>query len=82
LLCVNKYPPCYVTLLITVQLACNNGEVVNPFHPQLNRNSPTPFNTAPPGSFSSQTECGAVCVYIYKLNNYSKFISYYVFELN
>jgi hypothetical protein len=59
-----KSPPCYVTLLITVQLACNNSEVVNPSKPQLIRSSPTPFNTAPPGSFTSETDYGAIYKYL------------------
>jgi hypothetical protein len=33
--CVSKSPPFNVTSLITVQLACNNTEVVNTLHPEL-----------------------------------------------
>jgi len=33
--CVSKSPPFNVTSLITVQLACNNTEVVNTFPPEL-----------------------------------------------
>ena len=38
--CVSKSPPFNVTSLITVQPACNNTEVVNPFHPQSVRRFP------------------------------------------
>jgi len=38
--CVSKSPPFNVTSLITIQLACNNTEVVNPLHPQLIRRLP------------------------------------------
>ncbi len=42
-LCVSKSPACNVTLPITIQLACNNNEVVNPLHQQLFRNLSTPL---------------------------------------
>jgi hypothetical protein len=36
-ICVSKSPPFNVTSLITVNLACNNTEVVNTVHPELIR---------------------------------------------
>jgi hypothetical protein len=38
--CVSKSPPFNVTSLISVQLACNNTEVVNILHPELIGRSP------------------------------------------
>jgi hypothetical protein len=62
--CVSKSPAFNVIFLVTVQLGCNNTEVVNPLHPELIHNSPTHSNTLPRGSSSLQSvvtksECGA-----------------------
>ena len=54
--CVSKSTPCNVTSLITVQLACINTEVVNPFHPQSIRSLPinSPYPSYSPNVTQSQ----------------------------